>query len=105
MKLMLIKLPRWFMLKKISKETEMTKKITDLSASKEKELSESEAHFQKLKDLYVAQKTVLGEREEAIAAYEIERGSLPKIVKLGLIVAGEVTKESAKAVGGRGRSL
>jgi len=70
------------------KETEMTKKLTDLSASKEKELSELEAHFQKLKDLYAAQKTVLGEKEEAIAAYEIERGSLPKIVKRGLSVAG-----------------
>eukprot|EP00588_Corethron_pennatum_P014900 CAMPEP_0194279148 /NCGR_PEP_ID=MMETSP0169-20130528/13463_1 /TAXON_ID=218684 /ORGANISM="Corethron pennatum, Strain L29A3" /LENGTH=276 /DNA_ID=CAMNT_0039023521 /DNA_START=110 /DNA_END=936 /DNA_ORIENTATION=- len=87
------------------KETEMSKKLTDLSISKEKELSESEAHFQKLKDLYVTQKTVLGEREEAIAAYKIERGSLPKIVKLGLNVAGEATKESARAVSGRGRSL
>jgi len=86
-------------------ETDTAKELADLSALKKKELNESAVSFKNLEELYNKQTQLLTEKEDVIATYEDERGSLPKIVKLGLSVAGEQTKESVKNVRGRSRNL
>mmetsp|Transcript_1101 Transcript_1101/g.2406 ORF Transcript_1101/g.2406 Transcript_1101/m.2406 type:complete len:346 (+) Transcript_1101:96-1133(+) len=86
-------------------EKDMAKEIADLSISKEKELQESALNFKKLENLFHEQTKVLGAKEDVIETYERERGSLPKIAKLGFAVAGERGRSLARGASTKGQSF
>jgi len=86
-------------------EKETVSKIALIKEAKDKELKELGDKLELAESIFRKQNKALSDTEKLIERYERERGSVTKIAKLGLNVAGEQTKETIKSVSRRGRSL
>jgi len=86
-------------------ENETVSKIALIKEAKDKELKELGDKLELAESIFRKQNKALSDTEKLIERYERERGSVTKIAKLGLNVAGERTKETIKTASRRGRSL
>mmetsp|Transcript_34589 Transcript_34589/g.68093 ORF Transcript_34589/g.68093 Transcript_34589/m.68093 type:complete len:360 (-) Transcript_34589:256-1335(-) len=86
-------------------EDETCRELAKLHAVKNQELSESAANFTQLQNKYLTQSQTICIGDKIIGRYEDERTSIPRIAKLGVTVAGELTRESLRKFYTRSRFL